>query len=93
LYEVGPLSQLPLDVVRVLPTYAWPPTVGAAVFTGVVADVAAVARAAVTLATAATNPTNVNRLMVSLSLLTRRFVPHRRGGDTSIFGTGDVTKM
>ena len=68
LYEVGPLSQLPFDVVRVLPTYAWPPTVGAAVFTGAVADVAAVAKAAVVHATAATIPTDVNRLMVSLSL-------------------------
>jgi hypothetical protein len=45
------------------------------------------------LATAATIPTDVSRLMVSLSLLTRRFVPDRSAGDTSIFGTGDVTKM
>ena len=68
LYDVGPLSQPPFDVVSVLPTYAWPLTVGAAVFAGAVADVAAVARAAVTLATAAANPTDMNRLMVPLSL-------------------------
>jgi hypothetical protein len=100
LNDVGPLSQLPFDVVSVLPTYAWPLTVGAAVFTGAVADDAAVASAAVTHATTTAIPINVNLFIVFIVFPFRfestpyaALVPDLDDEHTSSFGSANVTDV